>query len=200
MEIEGSYGVLRSSSSWELSTAACDALLARLRWACFAPSMRRVPGPLVRPSTAGRPPAHAAGEKASSPAAGTSSPPTARGDQAALPRRLAARSRSYVACRFIQSLADVPRASARSRAASAVTPRLPWMSSLKRARVHPIFSANAVWVMPEGWRKFLEQDLSGMERILRCPQLAHVALSGSRRPRHRARRHGPSGRPHATGR
>jgi len=47
----------------------------------------------------------------------------------------AASARSKVACRVIHSRGEVPSASARSSAASAVTPRFPLMSSLSRAFV-----------------------------------------------------------------
>ena len=63
--------------------------------------------------------------------------------QAALRRRRAAASRSHVACRFIQILLVVSSACARSNAASAVTPRLPRIDSLTRARVQPIRAAKA---------------------------------------------------------
>ena len=55
---------------------------------------------------------------------------------AALRRRVAS-ARSYVDWRFIHRRGDVPSTSARSRAASAVTPRLPLMNSLSRAFVQP---------------------------------------------------------------
>jgi len=47
-------------------------------------------------------------------------------------------AKSYVACKFSQSFGEVPRVSARSSAASAVMPRLPRISSFKRARLQPI--------------------------------------------------------------
>ena len=56
-------------------------------------------------------------------------------------RRRVASARSKVACRFIHSRGEVPSASARSSAASAVTPRFPLMNSLSRAFVQPVLSA-----------------------------------------------------------
>src|SRR6266478_1467382 len=72
-----------------------------------------------------------------------------KGIYAAL-RRLSACDKSQVDCRFIHNRAEVPRASPRSSAASAVTPRLPRTNSLSRALVHPIFRAKAACVIFPG--------------------------------------------------
>ena len=83
-------------------------------------------------------------------------------------RDLAALSRSYVACRFIHSLAEVPSVSARSSAASAVTPRLPRISSLSRARVQPIRCANSAWVIPIGSRNSSRRSSPGWKGFVGC--------------------------------
>ena len=67
-------------------------------------------------------------------------------------RRLSACDKSQVDCRFIHNRAEVPRASPRSSAASAVTPRLPRTNSLSRAFVHPILRAKAACVIFPGCR------------------------------------------------
>ncbi len=60
--------------------------------------------------------------------------------------------RSQSRCKLSQSSGPVPRASPKDRAESALTPRRPLTISFSRAYVHPRCSANALWLIPRGFK------------------------------------------------
>jgi hypothetical protein len=98
-------------------------------------------------------------------------------------RALSARSRSKVACRFIHTFGEVPSASARSRAASAVIPRFPF-DQLIETRTRPADPLRECRLGDaHRTQELLQQHLAGMEWVLRLSgHLPRSSVSGSRSP------------------
>ena len=109
-------------------------------------------------------------------------------------RALTALSRSNVAWRFIHNLGDVPNTSARSSAAAAVIPRLPFISSFSRVVVHPSLAARAACVTPRAQETLREEfRRDEMDSLVVWPWLCSV--SGNRQCGRQRRFRSPIGRP-----